>query len=106
MLFQTRSGGDGFQTLEVGGIYEVYIDVLAANNFFADLAALLAVNLFRRKYVRAHRILTGAVIGTVGSCLIFLICASPAAYFLTVHFAMANPRPYLFSFRLRALSTR
>ncbi len=97
MLFQTRSGGDGFQTLEVGGIYEVYIDVLAANNFFADLAALLAVNLFRRKYVRAHRILTGAVIGTVGSCLIFLICASPAAYFLTVHF-LVNPAVVLLTF--------
>ncbi len=38
---------------EVGAIYEVYIDVLAANNFFADLAALLAVNIFRKRSVRA-----------------------------------------------------
>ncbi len=37
----------------MGAIYEVYIDVLAVNNFLVDLAALLAVNLYRRRNVRA-----------------------------------------------------
>lgn len=82
----------------MGGIYEVYIDVLAVNNFFADLAALLAVNIFRKRFVRAHRILAGAVLGTFGSCLMFAVSASPAAYFLTVHFLL-NPAVLLFTFK-------
>ncbi len=83
---------------EVGVIYEVYIDVLAANNFFADLAALLAVNMFRKRNVRAYRILAGAVCAASGSCLAFLVSVSPAAYFLSVHF-LINPAVLLFTFR-------
>ena len=49
----------------MGAIYEVYIDVLAVNNFLVDLAALLAVNLYRRRNVRALRILAGALAGTL-----------------------------------------
>lgn len=82
----------------MGGIYEVYIDVLAANNFFADLAALFAVNIFRRRQVHAHRIIAGAVLGTLGSCLVFVVFANPAAYFLTVHFLL-NPAVLLLTFR-------
>ncbi len=79
-------------------IYEVYIDVLAMNNFFADLAALLAVNIFLKRRVRAHRILAGAVLGTAGSCAAFLFTRQMAAYLLLVHFAV-NPAVLLFCFR-------
>ena len=83
---------------EVGAIFVVYIDVLAANNFFADLAALLAVNIFRKRSVRAYRIILGAFIGTLGSCLTFVALGSPASYLLTVHF-LINPAVLLFTFR-------
>lgn len=81
----------------MGAIYEVYIDVLAANNFLVDLAALLAVNLFRKKKVRALRILAGAAAGTLISCLVFFNCRHPAAYFMAVHF-LVNPGILLFCF--------
>lgn len=79
-------------------IYEVYIDVLALNNFFADLAALLAVNIFLRRRVRAHRILAGAVLGTAASCAVFIFSKQMAAYLLLVHFAV-NPAVIVFCFR-------
>ena len=47
-------------------IYEVYIDVLAINNFLADLAALFAVSVFFKRKTPARRILAGAVLGTLG----------------------------------------
>ncbi len=79
-------------------IYEVYIDVLAVNNFLADLAALLAVNLFRRRGIRALRLLAGAGAGTLCSSLLFAACQSPAAYLLLVHF-LVNPAVIYFCFR-------
>lgn len=82
----------------MGAIYEVYIDVLAVNNFFVDLAALWAVHIFRRKGVHAHRILAGAALGTLGSCLAFLVCQNPVAYLLIVHFLL-NPLVLFACFR-------
>ena len=82
----------------MGAIYEVYIDVLAVNNFLVDLAALLAVNLYRRRNVRALRILAGALAGTLLNCLVFLALGHPAAYLLTVHF-LVNPGIVYFCFR-------
>ncbi len=82
----------------MGAIYEVYIDVLAVNNFLVDLAALLAVNLFRKRNVRALRILAGAAAGTLTSCLVFLACRHPAAYLIAVHF-LVNPALLFFCFR-------
>lgn len=82
----------------MGSIYEVYIDVLAVNNFLIDLAAFVAVNLFLRRRARAHRILAGAVFGTIGSCLVFLYVRNPAAYLLCVHFLL-NPAALYLSFR-------
>ncbi len=79
-------------------VYAVYIDVLAVNNFFVDLAALTAVNILLKKRVRALRILSGAGIGTLGSCLAFVICPNPAAYLLAVHFLL-NPLVLYFCFR-------
>ena len=83
---------------EVDVIYEVYIDVLAVNNFLADLAALLAVHLFRRKRIRAWRLLAGAGAGTLCSSLLFAACKSPAAYLLLVHF-LVNPVVLIYCFR-------
>ncbi len=85
----------------MGAIYEVYIDVLAVNNFLADLAALLAVHLFRRRRVRAYRILSGALLASAASCVLFLVCQSPAAYLLTVHFLL-NPAVLFYCFRQKS----
>lgn len=79
-------------------IYEVYIDVLAINNFLTDLAALLAVSLFLKRRVRAHRILAGAFLGTAGSCTAFVLCRHMAAYLILVHFAV-NPLVIFVCFR-------
>lgn len=84
--------------VEVEVIYEVYIDILAVNNFIVDLAALLAVNLFRKKNVRAHRILICAVLGTMGNCLAFVYLRHPAAYLIAVHFFL-NPAVLFLCFR-------
>lgn len=84
----------------MGYIYEVYIDVLAINNFFADFAALAAVNFFMGRSVRVHRILAGAAAGTLGSCLSFAVCGNTGAYLLTVHFLL-NPLVLYFCFRER-----
>ena len=78
--------------------YEVYIDVLAVNNFLADLAALLAVNLFHRRGIRAWRLLAGATTGTLLSILLFVVCERPSAYLLLVHF-LVNPAVICFCFR-------
>ena len=80
----------------MGSIYEVYIDVLAVNNFLIDLAAFMAVNLFLRRRVRAYRILIGVILGTIGSCLAFLYFKNLAAYLLFVHFVL-NPAHLVFS---------
>ncbi|MCI8918523.1 MAG: sigma-E processing peptidase SpoIIGA [Eubacterium sp.] len=82
----------------MGSIYEVYIDVLAVNNFLIDLAAFMAVNLFLRRRVRAYRILIGVILGTIGSCLAFLYFKNLAAYLLFVHFVL-NPAALSLSFR-------
>lgn len=74
----------------MGRIYEVYIDVLAVNNFFADFAALAAVNYFMRRGVRVYRILSGALCAACGNCLAFVICQDMGAYLLVVHFLL-NP---------------
>ncbi len=79
-------------------IYEVYIDVLAINNFLADLAALFAVSVFFKRKTPARRILAGAVLGTLGSCAAFLCCRHMAVYLLAVHF-LVNPLVLLFCFR-------
>ncbi len=79
-------------------IYEVYIDVLALNNFIVDMAALTAVSFFLKRRVRAYRILAGAVIGTIGSCAVFVLCRRMAAYLLFVHFII-NPFVMFFCFR-------
>lgn len=81
----------------MGVIYEVYIDVLAVNNFLADLAALLAVNLFRKRRIRAWRLAAGAGCGTLASIVLFAVCKSPAAYLLAVHF-LVNPAVLFFTF--------
>lgn len=72
--------------------------MLALNNFFVDLAALLAVSIFRKKRARAYRLLAGAIWGTLGSCAVFLFCGHMAVYFLVVHFFI-NPLVLFFSFR-------
>lgn len=82
----------------MSAIYEVYIDVLAVNNFIADLAALLAVNIFRKKNVHAHRILAGAFLGTCGSCLAFIVFCHPPVYLMMVHF-LCNPAVIYYTFR-------
>lgn len=81
----------------MGVIYEVYIDVLAVNNFIVDLAALLAVRLFQKRNVRAHRILACALLGTLGNCLAFVCLQHPAAYLIAVHFLL-NPAVLYFCF--------
>ena len=82
----------------MGFIYEIYIDVLALNNFFVDLAAFLAVNLFLRRRIRAHRILAGALAGTIISCVVFTVCRNLAVYMLIVHFII-NPAVLYLIFR-------
>lgn len=82
----------------MSAIYEVYIDVLAVNNFIVDLAALLAVNIFRKKSVHAHRILAGALLGTCESCLAFVLFSHPPVYLMIVHF-LCNPTVIYFTFR-------
>lgn len=79
-------------------VYEIYIDVLAVNIFFADFAALWAVNVFMSRGRRVHRIIAGAASGAIGSCLLFLICKNTAAYLLLVHFLL-NPLVLYLSFR-------
>ena len=74
----------------MGRIYEVYIDVLAVNNFFADFAALAAVNYFMRRGARVFRILSGALFAACGNCLAFVICRDMGACLLAVHF-LVNP---------------
>lgn len=85
----------------MGAIYEVYIDVLAMNNFLADLAALLAVKVFLHRKARARRILLGALLGSLISSAVFAICKNMAQYLLIVHFLL-NPLILLFSFRERS----
>ncbi len=82
----------------MGAIYEVYIDVLAVNNFLVDLAALFAVNLYRKRNMRSLRILAGALAGTFLNCAVFLMFRHPAAYLLVVHF-LVNPVIVWFCFR-------
>ncbi len=79
-------------------IYEVYIDVLAVNNFFVDTAALTAVNIFTRRKIRPYRILAGAGAGTFFNCLVFAACGSLAVYLLSVYL-IVNPLVVYFSFR-------
>ncbi len=83
---------------EVGAIYEVYIDVLAINNFFVDLWALLAVNLFLKRKVRPLRLLFGAVLSTFLSCLAFAICRNLSIYLLFVN-AVLYPAALYVTFR-------
>lgn len=59
---------------------------------------MTAVNIFLRRQVRAYRILAGAVFGTLGSCLAFILCRNMALYLMLVHFIL-NPAVLYVSFR-------
>lgn len=80
---------------EVGTIYEVYIDVLAINNFFVDLTAFIAVNLFLKRKVRPLRLLFGAAASTLAGCLAFAICGNMSVYLLLVNAALYPSVLYL-----------
>lgn len=86
----------------VGVIYEVYIDVLAINNFFADLTAFIIVRIFLQRKVRALRILAGAAASTLGSCISFVFCPNMALYLLIVNLIW-NPVVLYFIFREKSV---
>lgn len=84
-------------------IYEIYIDVFAVNNFFADLAAFIVVRIFLQRKVRVSRILIGTLAGTVLNCLAFLFCRNMYVYLLIVNLIF-NPSVLFFIFREKSRS--
>lgn len=84
-------------------IYDVYIDVLAINNFFADLTAFIVVRFFLQRKVSAFRILAGAAASTLGSCLAFIFCRNMVLYLLIVNLIW-NPAVLYFIFREKSRS--